>query len=222
MDVQIYYCQLPADGQSQAWVANLRLLPESMQAQAQRMAADKRRWNYVLGRRLLQLWLQAHGYPWDLQQWRHTAKGRPFLQNLGVDFSISHSRDWVVLAITQGGCLGVDMEQPRHLDWRLFKRYVPAADWQWLQSQSQPQVSLLRLWTSYEAVAKAAGTGLGGIPLLVPGQGGYWLRSRFWYVQPLPLPLAGVITALATCQPQADCCCQGWQVDAACGGWSCF
>lgn len=94
------------------------------------------------------------------------AGGKPRLgaQWEGWDFSLSHSRDAALLALAQGVAVGADLEWPRSrprllaLADRYFTRdeaddlrHCPAA----LQLQA-----FYALWTSKEAVLKAAGVGI--------------------------------------------------------------
>jgi len=81
-----------------------------------------------------------------------------------LQFNISHSRDFALLAFARGGRLGVDVEQVRTLSdaLPLAERNFAAEEVQWLTStppQQQPEV-FFRIWTRKEAVLKAVGAGL--------------------------------------------------------------
>ncbi len=84
--------------------------------------------------------------------------GKPFVPGAPIDFSLSHSGRWVVLATTTGGCIGADVEgtdgPPDH---ERFRERV-------LAPEERPRVAsrreLIEIWTRKEACAKAVGLGL--------------------------------------------------------------
>lgn len=90
--------------------------------------------------------------------------GKPFLKDLPLAFSLSHTGHYAVCAVGPSP-LGVDIESARctmALAWRHFH----PDELSYLQSlppTSQPE-ALLRLWTAKEAFLKALGRGL-SLPL---------------------------------------------------------
>lgn len=79
-------------------------------------------------------------------------------------FSMSHSRDRVLYALTRGGEVGVDVEWFRPgLDWRgLADRFFAPDEARRLRraAPSRGRASFYRLWTQKEAIAKADGANL--------------------------------------------------------------
>jgi len=90
--------------------------------------------------------------------------GRPRVEGANVDFSVSHSGRWLVIAVTGGGVLvGADLEvPPRPLLEGLADRVLTAAERTALAQVPQPGRAgwLLRAWTRKEAVAKLSGHGM--------------------------------------------------------------
>ena len=94
--------------------------------------------------------------------------GKPILLSpAGVPplrFSVSHSTDRVLYALTRGGEVGVDVEQFRPgLDWRgLAERFFAPAEARKLRraGPAAGRASFYRLWTQKEAMAKADGGNL--------------------------------------------------------------
>ncbi|MBO9653746.1 MAG: 4'-phosphopantetheinyl transferase superfamily protein [Agrobacterium tumefaciens] len=85
--------------------------------------------------------------------------GKPILVNGGrLDFNLSHGGDWVAVALSWSGRIGVDVESEREDD---FWREIASV---FLVPGEGKNVGFLKLWTAKEAAAKANGAGL-AIPL---------------------------------------------------------
>lgn len=84
----------------------------------------------------------------------HTGHGKPRLPGATLEFSITHAADRVLLAVTEGIPVGVDVE-------RLDARVAEIADS--VRHPSEHDVDgpeLVRLWVRKEAILKATGHGL--------------------------------------------------------------
>ncbi|HOY65815.1 MAG TPA: 4'-phosphopantetheinyl transferase superfamily protein [Candidatus Ozemobacteraceae bacterium] len=126
-------------------------------------------------------------------------------------FSVSHSRDCLVIAIADTGRLGVDVEHSRPdtdiaAIVRRFFRPDEREAWDHLDEGSRT-AAFLRLWTRKEAILKALGLGLTGLDRLSidPGEAlshpVRWLAGepdapeRWWCHSWSPAP--GVLATLA-------------------------
>jgi phosphopantetheinyl transferase len=124
-----------------------------------RVAADRDRFfaAHALKRRLLGVLLDAPG---ARLRFEHRWAGKPQLVGRELQFNLSHSGDWVALAISRSAPVGVDIEQgdtalpegmlsvARHPKDRL----VPEPD--------SPAERFYTAWTLKEAVSKGVGIGL--------------------------------------------------------------
>lgn len=92
--------------------------------------------------------------------------GKPRLaDHPGVHFSLSHSQDRALLAVSDGPEVGADLEMIRpvdHLD--LARRYFHPEEVAAIERHDDPQRAFFRIWTLKEAVVKAIGLGL-SLPL---------------------------------------------------------
>lgn len=80
-------------------------------ARARRFHFDRDRTRYVRGRGFLRLMLgKVCGLDPARLIFGTGAQGKPILQNCDLAFNLSHSRDLMVLAISQAGPLGIDLE----------------------------------------------------------------------------------------------------------------
>ena len=97
----------------------------------------------------------------------YTSHGRPELANgSGLVFSLSHSGDLAVLAVSRKRMLGIDVEMIRNdLDiLGLARRYFARAEWERIVDAPPHERAPLFFssWTCKEALLKARGLGLSG------------------------------------------------------------
>lgn len=93
-----------------------------------------------------------------------TAKGKPFLAHSDIQFNLSHSGHWALLAVTRAELIGVDVEAVR------TTRDLSGIAESYYHPQEFAQLQLLagserydyfyRLWTLKEAFLKALGVGI--------------------------------------------------------------
>jgi len=93
------------------------------------------------------------------------SNGRPYVAGTRLDFNLSHSGDWALLAVASGTRVGVDVEQVRNdRDFRaIARRYFSDSEARMIYGLSDAAVALARfyrLWTAKEAALKALGTGI--------------------------------------------------------------
>ncbi|MBL1378684.1 4'-phosphopantetheinyl transferase superfamily protein [Zobellella sp. CGMCC 1.18722] len=133
---------------------------------------------------------------------RIDARGKPLLERPGWYFNISHSGDLLALTIGNRGALGIDLES-RRLDppriHRLARRYLNAAEQQWLARSPAPEQDFMRLWTVKEAVLKACGEGIANNLQRVqwqPGAGYAMLDQQAYHLYQYALPRAWLTLAV--------------------------
>lgn len=92
--------------------------------------------------------------------------GKPRLADCpGVHFSLSHSQDRALLAVSDGPEIGADLEMIRDVDHLgLARRYFHPREIAAIEQHDDPRQAFFRIWTLKEAVVKAIGLGL-SVPL---------------------------------------------------------
>lgn len=86
-----------------------------------------------------------------------TEKGKPYAKNLPVHFSISHSGDIVICAVSD--CeIGIDIEKIRSINLRTAERFATKSEKEHIQKSEN---GFFEIWTLKEAYFKCIGTGLG-------------------------------------------------------------
>ncbi|WP_246657268.1 4'-phosphopantetheinyl transferase superfamily protein [Methylocystis sp. B8] len=136
---------------------------------AARFAFEADRRAYVAAHALLRARLSDRAKGIAPAEWRFgaTSHGKPFLFSppVGLDFSLSHTRGMVAVAIAQGYDVGVDVEsfaKPRDA-LKVAERFFAPEEAALVRSKFDPASQsevFFAIWTLKEAVLKADGRGL--------------------------------------------------------------
>ena len=86
------------------------------------------------------------------------ANGKPYFENGSVFFSLSHSGNYAVCAVSD--CeVGVDIEQPRRNSLKLAKRFFTEGEYELIAESADPDEQFCRIWVIKESYIKATGSG---------------------------------------------------------------
>lgn len=92
-----------------------------------------------------------------------TEKGKPFVPDLPVKFSISHSGEYVLCTVSDCS-VGADIEKLRNVNDRLIYRVCAENEKRYVAekgiSQAEKNRRFMRVWTGKEAYFKYLGTGI--------------------------------------------------------------
>jgi|GEM_PF-2537206 len=195
-------------GQTAALTA---LLTAEEAARAARYHRPEDRARSTLGRGLLR-WLSARalGCSPEILTLKTEARGKPFWADPPsmLEVNISHSGDWIMLALSTGAPVGIDVQEQRaNVDMigvaRLSMHPEEHAE---LAREGNPPALFYTLWSLREAALKATGDGffakgtdLNCLPLPQPDR---WSYRRFGpdrAVQLRPLPAAPGYAAAMAC-----------------------
>ncbi len=144
-----------------------RLLPEALLSAAADFSPTRQA-SFIAGRALLAAWCYERYGCSLLPEIVTGPHGRPaFMDSDWPDFSISHSGEWLWLAIGHHS-LGLDVEQhrPRRNLAKLMAHVLSDLELHWMATQEDELSAFYRLWTLREAVLKASGRGLAGLSRL--------------------------------------------------------
>ena len=85
-----------------------------------------------------------------------------FLDRNLPDFNISHSQDWVAVAISLDGRVGLDIEvaRPRKNYLDVAKSFFADAEYQWMMQQADTLKAFWQLWTLKESALKLYAKGV--------------------------------------------------------------
>lgn len=161
-EVHIWLLDIPQFTQAQRDTA-LQIMDRSELTRAETFKRGKQ--EYIACRWLLRNVLAYYtGTAADKLQFQRSDKGKPYLAQSDIQFSLSHSGHWGVLAVSEGDAVGIDLEaiQSQRNILRIAQHYYhPTELTQLLGLQAADQVDYFyRLWTLKEAFFKALGSGL--------------------------------------------------------------
>ncbi|MFC1616651.1 4'-phosphopantetheinyl transferase superfamily protein, partial [Candidatus Margulisiibacteriota bacterium] len=159
--VNILYTSFDSEFSNEIWQKYTAQFPEAIVSDINRYKRWQDRQARLLGKLLLVKGL-AFYYP-NPYELLHSIKfdkyKRPFI-NSEIDFNISHSGDYIILAIAKGIRLGIDIEKKREIDNNILKNYLTDQEWQHLISSQNQIETFFDYWTKKESIIKADGRGL--------------------------------------------------------------
>lgn len=148
-----------AEQEHKQWLKQ-HCLDHNESARLQRFRRQQDQDRYLLAHSLKRLCLSylLNKKPLDCQ-FAANDKGKPFCVDTDtLDFNLSHSGDWVALAASTKGMIGVDVEAADRSISEGVARYALTP--QQLAIAEGNQERLLTYWTQKEAISKALGKGL--------------------------------------------------------------
>jgi 4'-phosphopantetheinyl transferase len=111
---------------------------------------------FITARALLAWGLNKYGITSTMiSQIQNQVNGRPFLPEVSYDFNISHSGDKVVLALNEGGCVGIDIEAVREIQFEDFRDYFTPNEFLAVQNAEDSFKKFYQIWTRKEALYKS-------------------------------------------------------------------
>ncbi|GAA3648286.1 4'-phosphopantetheinyl transferase family protein [Flavivirga jejuensis] len=158
----IFYSEVSAFINSEFLVQNFEFLKNSLRFGEQISLTQKTiPYDRLLGRALLFKALKFLNIKaFDMSQMTYNSTGKPQLKTSPhVNFSISHSNDIVVCAVSLYNVIGIDIEEVITVDLYNFKNHFSDSEWELLNYSSNPSL-FFDLWTKKEALLKATGDGL--------------------------------------------------------------
>jgi 4'-phosphopantetheinyl transferase len=165
---EVHVWRVPLGNGPQFAACRAVLSPEEM-ARARRFVFAKDSERYITAHGALRLILSRYipCEPWAIQ-FAAGEHGKPRLVAPPADvrFNLSHSGDWILIAVSSGREVGVDVE---HVDEEIpfeqiaMRCFEPRDAWELRIAPPQQRVTLFfDLWTRMEARLKADGAGIGG------------------------------------------------------------
>ena len=155
--VELYFTQINNQLDAARFAALCELLPEKMREKV----GAFRKWEdahaSLLGKLLLRKAISPFGL--SLADIRYTEFEKPYFDG-PFDFSIGHSGDFVVCALSASSRVGVDIERIKDFNPDDFAYIFSTPELQSISGAPSKLVEFFRLWTRKEAVLKADGLGL--------------------------------------------------------------
>lgn len=166
-DVHVWRAQLEQPPDQVAFLATI--LSEDEQIKAGRFYYARDRAHFIVGRAILRILLARYlALSPNSVAFIYQQCGKPILveniNQLDLQFNLSHSGELILYAFTRGRELGIDLEYQRYLpDMKelVSKHFSQAEYLQWSKlPTSQQEETFYLWWTRKEAFLKAKGVGL--------------------------------------------------------------
>ncbi|MCI7479710.1 4'-phosphopantetheinyl transferase family protein [[Pasteurella] aerogenes] len=115
---------------------------------------------------LYQLLQQANVDVQILKYLARSATGRPFFPVNGLDFNMSHSDDWVAVALHMvehgQSAVGIDIEFPKKTRnfTALLQHFAAPSEQEWFAQQDGSEAAFYQIWCGREALLKSQGVGI--------------------------------------------------------------
>ena len=124
-----------------------------------------RRWQdaqlSLLGRVLLFNGIsEIYGNDCHFNEIKYTKYNKPYFEGSPIKFSISHSGEIVVCALSNEHEIGIDIEEILDIEIADFKSQMTESEWNKIAFSNNKKDSFFDYWTQKESVIKAHGTGL--------------------------------------------------------------
>lgn len=135
------------------------MLPEEVTEKAARYHNPKDRLRNLAGEALSRYVIQQTTGRLPAGAFPCSEHGKPYLEKEDIFFNISHSGDYVAVAISSEN-IGVDIEKLRRNKMQVARRFFSEEEIHALQTTTTPDEDFTRLWSLKEAYLKYAGSGL--------------------------------------------------------------
>jgi 4'-phosphopantetheinyl transferase len=140
-------------------------LSQTELSRAARFHFDKDCIQFKMGRSVLREVLSRYIHiPSNEIQFEYAEYGKPFVKYLNVFFNVSHSNDYILIAISKQQAIGVDVEycKPNLNLLDVAKEFCSIMEYQILLSlsESERQLRFYQYWTHKEALVKGLGQGI--------------------------------------------------------------
>lgn len=139
-------------------------MPEQRKARVLRLRSEESRRRTIAGELLARrLIAQQYGISPDCISFGRTERGKPFAIGLPVEFSVSHSGELVLCAVSDKP-VGADIQRIRPVNDRLIARVCTEKELLFVTdkrlSEQEKTKRFFRIWTGKEAYFKFTGTGI--------------------------------------------------------------
>ncbi|OCG22803.1 hypothetical protein A9G22_07305 [Gilliamella sp. App2-1] len=138
------------------------LLPTSLIDEANKLKGQRKK-QFLVCRSILAHLLKQYCNISVLPTIKVGDNGRPcFVERHLPDFNISHSKDWVAVAISLTSKIGLDIEvaRPRKNYLNVAKNFFADDEYQWMIKQEDTLTAFWQLWTLKESALKLYAKGV--------------------------------------------------------------
>jgi 4'-phosphopantetheinyl transferase len=174
------------------------LLPKSYIDSISKITNNKLRYQKLISRILLIYALKKNDCFNSLGELKYSSKERPYFFDSNIDFNISYSNNYITLATSTLGRIGVDIEYIKPISYKKFQRQFTDEEWQFIITSCNPINTFYFLWTRKEALVKANGKGIILLPKTSVLDNISYVEGKSYYLHNIPTLTHNYILHVAT------------------------
>ncbi len=157
--ITVYIADYVLLGLEHTWQRLFYTLPDCDRERIGRFRVESDRIRGTVGAFLIRR-MAKKAFPDEEIAIARTQNGKPYVSGKdGYEFSLSHSGDMVVLAVSEVP-VGVDVELVKEKNWRIFHRFLTKKEMTMIEEAEDPEGKFFEVWTIREAFSKEEGQGL--------------------------------------------------------------
>ncbi len=191
MLVKVFYTEVSPQVMPDVYNKLLQSFPEKIRERILPYSNERERNLRITGKALLAYALKnmPGSNTATLDQYDYSSVNQPILVNSNLKFSISHSGNMVVCAITEGHALGIDVERTKPVKLELMKFYFNRESWFEIINAPDVYETFYRHWTMREAAIKASGLGIDQMELagMIPEDHTIQVRNEIFHCRMIPV-----------------------------------
>lgn len=136
-------------------------LPQNMATKILKYYVIEDRYRILIGKVLLSILLTKYT-DFTLNDIQYTQYKKPYIADSMIDFNISHSGKYTIVAFTLENKIGIDIEYIKEIHLENFKTVLLENEFNMIINSQHKMKTFFTLWTLKEATLKAEGIGLLG------------------------------------------------------------
>lgn len=154
MAVQVFYCSIEPLREQQLFEHYLTCVPHERRERVASLHREDDRLRSLGAGLMLEHALNRMAVPQSRRRVERLANGKPILADAPLQFSLSHSGDVALCAISEG-VVGADVQLPKEPSRNLLQRVCSEVELAWLASRENSAQAFTALWTRKESLLKA-------------------------------------------------------------------
>lgn len=162
MNVTVYYADIKPLYDEKLFDKYFSLVPQERKEKINCLALRDDKKRSLAAGVLLSFAQRNSGFDPDKTEYKIGKNGKPFIKGAEkFHFNLSHSGDYAVIAFSQDGDVGVDIEKIRDTNFNIAKRFFHSDEYESINASAEEEKTELffRYWTLKESYLKATGTG---------------------------------------------------------------
>lgn len=166
----------------------MSLLPDSYANNISSIKNSKKKHQKLISKILLIYALSNSNCHRSLLELKYTHEERPYFHDSKIDFNISYTNNYVSIATTTSGRIGIDIEYIKPIKYKKNLRQFTPSEWEFITTSTDSINAFYYLWTRKEALVKAHGKGITLLPKISGLNDKVYLEDKYYTIHTIPMP----------------------------------